>query len=104
MMVARSVVFPTPFLPSTASDPRSGSSRSTSSSTTVSPYPARTLARLSMSLAQVDVVHALVARDLVRRALDQHRALHQHRDAVGEAEDQLHVVLDDQDRDVRGQL
>jgi hypothetical protein len=37
MMVASSVVLPTPFLPSTASEPRSASSKPMSSSTTVSP-------------------------------------------------------------------
>src|SRR4026208_1946013 len=42
MMVASKVVWPTPFLPSTASEPRSASENATSSSTTVSPQPART--------------------------------------------------------------
>ena len=37
MIVARSVVLPTPFLPSTASDPRSASESVMSSRTTVAP-------------------------------------------------------------------
>src|SRR5687768_8003902 len=101
MTVARSVVLPTPFLPSTASAPRSGRARSTSSRTTVSPYPARTLDSSSMRFAQIHIVHALVARDLFGRALGQHDPLHEHGDAPREAEHELHVVLDDQDGDVR---
>src|SRR5687767_3546751 len=110
MMVERSVVLPTPLRPRMASAPRSGSSRSISSRITVAPYPARTRdrersGRLSMlRLAQVDVVHALVAGDLLRRPFHQHLALHQHRDAPREAEHQVHVVLDDEDGDVLRQL
>src|SRR5215831_13510403 len=107
MMVASSVVFPTPLRPRTESDPRSGSENAISSSTTVSPYPARTPFRTSASamalLAEVDLVHALVLADLLGRALDQHLALNEHGDAPREAEHQVHVVLDDEDRDVARQ-
>ena len=51
-------------------------------------------------LAEIDRPHLLVVHDLGRRALDQHRALHQHRDLLGEAEHHVHVVLDDQNGDV----
>src|SRR5260221_2335518 len=106
MIVARSVVLPTPLRPSTASEPRSGTSSATSSRITVSPYPARSPCRRSasaMRLAQVHGAHAAIGRDLVGAALDQHLSLHQHRDAIGEAEHQIHVVLDDEDRDIAGQ-
>src|SRR5258708_2667974 len=108
MMVASSVVLPTPFLPSTANAPRAGSASSISSRTPDSPYPARTPVNRSASdmalLPEVDFVHALVPGDLLRRPLDQHFALHQNGDALREAEHQIHVVLDDQDRDVLGEL
>src|SRR6266516_1944951 len=109
MIVARSVVFPTPFRPSTASAPRSGSSNATSSRTTVSPYPARTSRRRSALydmalLPEIDLMHASVLGELLRRHLDQHCALHQHGDALREAEHEVHVVLDDQDGDVPGQI
>src|SRR5258706_8670355 len=108
MMVASSVVLPTPFRPRTASEPRSGSAKVTSSRTIVSPYPARTAESCSASamrrLAEVHVAYALVRRDLVRRAFHQHLSLHQHRDALREAEHEIHVVLDDQHRDLGGEL
>ena len=37
-------------------------------------------------------------RDLLRRSLRQHPAFGQHHDAVGEIEDDAHVVLDQHDR------
>src|SRR5262252_3034561 len=104
MIVASSVVFPTPLRPRTASDPRSGSENAISSSTTVSPYPARTSFRTSASgmalLAEVHLMHALVLAYLLGRAFDQHLALNQHGDAPREAEHEIHVVLDDEDRDL----
>src|SRR5215813_894209 len=107
MIVASSVVFPTPLRPSTASEPRSGSENAISSSTTVSPYPARTSFRTSASamamLAEIHLVDALVLADLLGRALDQHLALDEHGDALREAEHQVHIVLDDEDRDVARQ-
>src|SRR5882724_4011852 len=55
-------------------------------------------------LAEVNLVHASVLPDLVGGAFDQYLTLHEHGDAPGEPEDQIHVVLDDQDRDFLGQL
>src|SRR5215831_6792766 len=107
MIVASSVVFPTPLRPRTASDPRSGSENAISSRTTVSPYPARTSFRTSASamalLAEIHLVDALVLADLLGRALDQHLALDEHGDALRKAEHQIHVVLYDEDRDVARQ-
>src|SRR5215472_15347707 len=103
-MIVASSVFPTPLRPRTASDPRSGSENAISSSTTVSPYPARTSFRTSASamalLAEVHLVHALVLADLLGRAFDQHLALNQHGDALREPKHEIHVVLDDEDRDL----
>src|SRR5438094_3555346 len=106
MIVARSVVLPTPLRPSTASEPRSGTASATSSRMTVSPYPALRPARRNasgMRFTQVNIAHAPIASDLVGRAFDQHLPLHQHGDPAREAEHEVHVVLDDQDRDVAGQ-
>src|SRR5579859_1895908 len=106
MMVASSVVLPTPFLPSTAREPRSGTWSATSSRMTVSPYPARRPERCrasAMRLAQIDIAHAAIGRDLVGPAFDQHLPLHEHRDAIREAEYEIHVVLDDEDGDIARQ-
>src|SRR5262252_2758591 len=107
MIVASSVVFPTPLRPRTASDPRSGSENAISSSTTVSPYPARTSFSTSASamalLAEVHLVHALVLADLLGGAFDQHLALNQYGYTLREAEHEIHVVLYDEDRDVARQ-
>src|SRR6267378_170111 len=55
-------------------------------------------------LAEIDLVHAPVPGDLLRRPLDQDLALHEHGDALREAEHEVHVVLDDEDGDVLGQI
>ena len=51
-------------------------------------------------LAEIYLAHPLVAGDLVRRAFYQHRTADKHRNLFGELEDQVHVVLDEDDRDV----
>src|SRR3954462_9586904 len=81
MIVARSVVLPTPLRPSTASDPRSGNASATSSRITVSPYPARNEERRSasaMGFAQIDIAHAAIGGDFLRGSFDQDLALYQH--------------------------
>src|SRR5713101_4502614 len=79
-----------------------------SSRTTVSPYPARTSRRLSASatmlFAEINLMHPPVLCDLLRRPLDQHLALHHDGDALREAKHEVHVVLDDQDGNVLGQI
>ena len=57
-----------------------------------------------VALAEIDLAHARVGGDLRRRALDQYCALDQHGDAPREAEDEIHVVLDDQHGDVAREL
>jgi hypothetical protein len=52
---------------------------------------------------QIDVPHARVAGDFLGRALDQQPPADHHDDAVGEAKDGVHVVLDEQHCDVARQ-
>ena len=59
---------------------------------------------MSATLAEIDRAHSGIAADLGRRAAHQHASAHQHHDLPGETEHHVHVVLDDQDRDVGGQL
>src|SRR6188508_1013245 len=103
-IVARSVVLPTPLRPRSATLSPSAMASDTSSTTTASPYPALTPSserRSAMTLVpQVDGLHALVGGDLARRALGEDLAAHQHRDALGEAEHEAHVVLDEEHRHV----
>src|ERR1700680_4429841 len=53
-------------------------------------------------LAEIYLAHPLVARDLIRRAFYQHRTADEHGNLLGELEYQVHVVLDEDDRDVPG--
>src|SRR5689334_10524219 len=99
-----SVVLPVPLRPSSASTWPSASASDISGSTTASPYPARRpwMERRSGigRLAEIDRPHLRIARDLVGRALGEQAAIDQHRDAVGEGEYEVHVVLDQEHRDV----
>src|SRR5215510_8574425 len=84
------------------------------SSTTVSPYPARTLtsssalsammppsARSTVAfLAEIDRPYLFIVHDVFGRALREYRALHQDRDFSGKTEHDIHVMLDDQHRDI----
>ena len=51
-------------------------------------------------LTKVDRPHLFVVHDFGRRALREHRTLHQHGDLFGEAEYNVHIVFDDQHGDV----
>ena len=51
-------------------------------------------------LAEIDLAHARVGGDLLRRAFEQNAPADHHDDAAGEAEHEVHVVLDEQHRDV----
>src|SRR5437764_14301647 len=101
-MELTSVVLPMPLRPSSASACPCATPSEIRSSTTASPYPAvsASIARRSgidRLLAEIDRLHARIARDLLRRALDEQFAVDQHRDAVGEREHDVHVVLDEDD-------
>src|SRR5262249_1109484 len=106
--VPSKVVLPTPLRPITERRSPSASVSRTSPITPVPPYPAETpssssaMRRSAMTrlppvvFAEIDRAHALVGRDLLRRAFGEHRPRHQHGDALGKAEHDVHVVLDDQ--------
>src|SRR4029079_2400482 len=49
-------------------------------------------------LTEIDRLHLLVVHDLIGRALREDRPLHQHGDFLCEAENDIHVVLEDQAR------
>ena len=53
---------------------------------------------------EVEVVHELVRADLVRRALDDHAAVVHHRHLLGDAEGDVHVVLDQEEGDAPVEL
>src|SRR5690242_2424681 len=102
-----SVVLPMPLRPSSASDCPSASASETSLSTTASPYPAVSLSMVRRSaierLAEIDRLDAGIARDLVGCAVDEQSAVDQHRYAISEGKDELHVVLDQEHCHVGGQ-
>src|SRR5262245_34378379 len=83
-----SVVLPIPLRPSRASDWPSARAGEIPLSTTASPYPALSRSTVNNSgierLAQIDRLHAGVARNLLRRTVDKQRAINQHGDAIGE--------------------
>src|SRR5207247_3348465 len=62
-------------------------------------YGRRGRARSERDVAEVGRLHLAVLLDLRRRALGDHATLVQDRDAVGEGEDLVDVVLDQHDRD-----
>src|SRR6185312_15853629 len=55
------------------------------------------------AVAEIDFADLGMVGDFVGRALAQYLTRDQHRDALGEAEHHVHVVLDEQHRDVVGQ-
>src|SRR5579884_1805006 len=61
-------------------------------------------ASTSASFAKVDLLGARVGDDLGARALDLDLAEMQYRDALGEIERDIHVVLDHDDRDLARDL
>src|SRR3954468_23145622 len=103
MIVRSSVLLPTPLRPRIERLWFALSMSETPSSTTASPYPARTSRSSSMRLSQVDLAHARIAADLFGRALDEDAAADHHDDAAGEAEHHVHVVLDEEDGELARQ-
>ena len=108
MIALQSVVLPMPLRPTIATDSlpisnddvleRLGASRRTRSG----PRP-RAAVRLSASglvaRAEIEVVDELVRADLRRRAFDDHAAVVHHRHVLRDAERDVHVVLDQDQRD-----
>src|SRR5205809_718266 len=105
MIVFNSVVLPTPLRPMRHTTLFAGTVRSTPHSTCDSPYAASTPSTVSMRLlplSEVDLEHARIGLHLVDRSLAQHGALMKDRHLAGDLAHELHVVLDDQHRAVRG--
>src|SRR5437764_4848983 len=106
MIGSTNVVLPTPLRPITTSVSPGKMSRSSPCSTRAAPYPALTPRRdisgdfmpVASSVSKVGLSHAVVAADLVRRATRQHGAAGEDRNPVSKAEDEVHVVLDEQHR------
>src|SRR3954449_10405410 len=86
MIVRSSVDLPTPLRPKSDRRPFAGSSKAMPSSTTASPYPARTSRSASMGLAEIHLAHRTVVRHFVRRALHEDAATGHYDDAASEAE------------------
>src|SRR4051794_35315663 len=98
MIVRSSVLLPTPLRPRTARLWLAPSESEMPSSTTASPYPERTSRSSSMGLSQVHLAHARIASDLVGGSFEQDAAADHHDDAAREAEHDVHVVLDEENR------
>src|SRR5258705_8096123 len=56
-----------------------------------------------LRFAQIDFLHPAVGSDFGWRAFDEESSAHEDRDALGETEDEAHVVLDEKDRHVARQ-
>src|ERR1700719_3237331 len=114
MMARMSVVLPTPLRPSTARLPARASSKVMPSSTTASPYPARrsqTAKSVSdpdsgtaCSAPEINLAHPLVRGDFLRRALDQNAAADHHDDTFCKSKNEVHIVLDEQDSHILGEI
>src|SRR6266850_2460175 len=104
--VLSSVVLPTPLRPMRQTSWPEPTSRSTPHSTWDSPYATSSplmdsIARLAPP-AEVDLEDARIALHLLHRPLAEHGALVEHGDLACDLPHELHVVLDDEDRPVRG--
>src|SRR5258706_11880170 len=104
MIVSSGVDLPTPLGPMMDRLSPCARGRSMPSNTCVPPYPAVTPFNVMFSgierAAEVDRAHFAVGGDFRRRALGKDAAAHQHRDAIGKTEHEVHVMLDDEYRDV----
>src|SRR5882757_7250606 len=114
-MIARSVVvLPTPLRPSSAADSPDLISRLTPCRICSLPMWTCTSRRLSMRrlldivlvlrAPEIGLAHPFVGGDLLRAAGGEHRPLRHHGDVVGNAEYDLHVVLDDDNVDCAREL
>src|SRR6266545_362021 len=107
-MAARSrVLLPAPLWPSTAATPSVGTVTDTPCRIVLRPYPARMSVSSSiMTLldAEVDLLDLRVGLHFGDRALRQDPAGVQHRDGAGVPAQEIHVVFDDHDGAVAGDL
>src|SRR4051812_10108806 len=108
LMVRSRVVLPAPLAPRTAVMVPSSTLIETPSSARTAPYVVTTSSTESIVtchsraaldlLAEVGLEHLRVVADLVRCARRDQPAEVEHDDAVADLHDQVHVVLDEQDR------
>src|SRR5205807_10333494 len=96
MIDFRVVVLPAPLRPTSVTSSPLRTSRSTPCKTCDSPYQAWSPRASSMLGSQVRGLHRGVLRDLRVVAFRQHLAAGQHGDALRDAGDDAHVVLDHQ--------
>src|SRR6185369_208157 len=106
IVVLSRVVLPTPLRPIRQTSSPARTSRSTPQSTCDWPYAtSRPLMDSIGPFALAPQVHledARIVLDLLDRALAQHRPLVEHRHRARDLPHELHVVLDDEHRAVRG--
>src|SRR6476620_6548802 len=58
---------------------------------------------LDMQLAEIDLPHARIVDDLTWAAFDEHAAIDQHGEGFRKTEDEVHVVLDQDQRHFAGE-
>src|SRR5438067_339772 len=106
IVVLSKVVLPTPLRPMRQTSSPARTSRSTPQSTCDWPYATSRPLMDSIGLlappSQIDLEDARVALDLLDRPLAQHGPLMEHRHLTRDLPHELHVVLDDEHRPVRG--
>src|SRR5690606_33634740 len=98
-----SVLLPAPFGPTTATSSPAPTRSDTPLSAGMRPYATRSSAISSIPFeplpAEISLDHGRVARDRVRVAACEHRAVIEHDEAIDEPHHCVHRVLDDHDRD-----
>ena len=76
----------------------------TSSMITVGPNPAVTPSSRSrpamLAVSKINFTHPLIGGYFFRRTFEENRALHQDGNLLGKSEHQIHVVIDQQHRDL----
>src|SRR6185295_5076403 len=100
-MIERTVVvLPMPFRPRSVTTSPWFICISIPKSTWLAPYAVSSFSTLSRDfVSEVGATHFRIRPDLFRRVGGDHPPVDHHRDAVGEAEHRVHVVLDEQHRD-----
>src|SRR3954469_9157096 len=102
MMLSMEVVLPAPLRPTRTTDSCWPTCNDTLRRICARPREVSTLESASMGGSEDGVLDALVVADLLWRAARQHDPLVHDHDAVGVAEDDVHVVLDDHGGDAVG--
>src|SRR5882757_10410616 len=92
------VVLPAPLRPNKPSRRPAPQRNETRCRTWLSPYSASMSASNKASVAKIDLPRARMCHDLAAGSFDFDLAEMQHRDAFGEIERDIHVMLDHDDR------